>query len=139
MILDAVLLRDRPLLLPRVAGRALEFAAVGDLSQLRRSQWGVLEPGDDCAAVALAPEDLVLIPGLAFDRCGRRLGRGGGYYDRAFSTPGAQPFRVGIGFSFQLVASVPVGRLDRRVDGIATETGFVLASAEPRDRANDPG
>ncbi len=138
-ILAAVFASRRRLLLPRVAASGLEFAAIEDLAQLQRGGWGVLEPPDACAALPLGPGDLVIMPGLAFDRCGRRLGRGGGHYDRAFDVAGDQPFRVGIAFSFQLVAAVPIGRFDQPVDGVATELCFVRASPEPRDPPRDPG
>jgi 5-formyltetrahydrofolate cyclo-ligase len=137
-ILDAVLASGRTLLLPRVAANGLEFAAVRDRTQLRRGPLGVLEPPDACAPLALAAGDLVLVPGLAFDRRGRRLGRGGGHYDRAFAAA-APSFRVGIAFSFQLVAAVPVGRLDRPVDAVATEAGLVRVAPETRDPTRDPG
>jgi 5-formyltetrahydrofolate cyclo-ligase len=138
-VVDAVLARGRALLLPRVVGDRLEFAAIADRAQLRPGGHGVLEPLAACAATALTASDLVLVPGLAFDRGGRRLGRGGGHYDRAFAAARVQPFRVGIAFSFQLVASVPAGRLDRPVDAIATEAEFVRVAPETRDPTRDPG
>jgi 5-formyltetrahydrofolate cyclo-ligase len=138
-ILDAVLASGRTLLLPRVVASGIEFAAVGDLAQLRRGRWGVLQAPDACAASSLASGDLVLVPGLAFDRSGRRLGRGGGQYDRAFAALGTPPLRVGLAFSFQLVAVVPASRLDQSVDGVATESGYLRASPEPRDPSRDPG
>ncbi len=138
-ILDAVLAGDRTLLLPRVVGSGLDFAVIEDRAQLQRGPWGGFEPLESLGACSLDGGDLVLVPGLAFDRGGRRLGRGGGHYDRAFADGLIQPFRVGIAFSYQLVASVPVGRLDRPVHAVATEAGFVRAAPQPRDRAGDPG
>jgi len=138
-ILDAVFSSGRVLLLPRMVERGLEFAAVGDLAQLRRGRWGVLEPSSICAASPLVPGDLVFVPGLAFDRRGRRLGRGGGHYDRALAALDVQPFCVGLAYSFQLVASVPAGRFDCSVDGVVTEAGFIRAQTEPRDLMPDSG
>lgn len=138
-ILDAVLARGHSLLLPRIVENALEFARVADLTTLRPGQWGVLEAPDSCAASTLAPDDLVLVPGVAFDRSGRRLGRGGGHYDRVFAALETPPFRVGLAFSFQLVEVVPAGRGDRSVDGVATESGFLRAAPRPHDPSRDPG
>jgi 5-formyltetrahydrofolate cyclo-ligase len=139
VILDAVLASGRALLLPRVTDAGLEFAAVADLARLRPGQWGVLEASGSRDVASLAPDDLVLVPGVAFDRGGRRLGRGGGHYDRAFAPLETPPFRVGLAFSFQLVDSVPVGRSDQSVDGVATESGFLRAEPRPRDPSRDPG
>lgn len=137
-ILDAVLASGRPLLLPRSAEGGLAFAVVTDLTSLRPGRFGVLEAPGSCATSALAPNDLVIVPGVAFDGSGRRLGRGGGHYDRAFAALATPPFRVGLAFSFQLLEVVPAGRLDQSVDGVATESGFLRASL-PRDPSRDPG
>ena len=77
-------------------------------------------------ADVLTPSDVVLLPGLAFDRRGGRLGRGGGHYDRAFASRGPGPWLVGLGYSFQWVDEVPCDdSRDRRVDAIVTENGWV--------------
>lgn len=138
-ILDAVLASGRVLLLPRLAAKRLEFAAVAGLTALRRGGFGVFEPQSSSAALELAPDDLVFLPGVAFDRRGGRLGRGGGHYDRAFPPATAAPLLLGVAFSFQLVDAVPVGPADRRVDGIVTELGIVRTAIPPRDPTRDPG
>jgi len=120
---------DRPTLLPRVRGEGLEWAAVRDWSSLRPGRFGILEPLGP-ADPAPGPADLVLLPGLAFDETGWRLGRGGGFYDRAFPDPERAPLRVGIGFAFQRIASVPHDSRDRRVDAIVTELGWVWCREE---------
>ena len=71
------------------------------------------------------PQMMVLVPGLAFDDGGGRLGRGMGYYDRSFEgcVRGA-PWLLGFAFAFQIVERVPMESLDRRVDGVVTEVGL---------------
>lgn len=113
-------------LLPRIRGDALEFAIVEAWSELRPGRFGVLAPTADRPAERPGPGDVVLLPGLAFDRSGRRLGRGGGYYDRTF--PVAGPFLVGLAFHVQLVDCVPCDSRDRRVDAIVTERELCRAS-----------
>ena len=71
--------------------------------------------------------DLVLAPGLAFDRHGGRLGYGRGYYDgflAAMAAEGLHPFVIGLAFSFQIVEEVPMGSRDFPINGVLTETGF---------------
>ena len=68
-------------------------------------------------------------PALALDAAGRRLGRGGGYYDRAFAAAPRGPFRVGVGYDFQLVEEVPAGVGDGRVDMVATEARQIRTRA----------
>ena len=65
--------------------------------------------------------DAVIVPGLAFDRDGFRLGYGGGHYDRYLRRLGPEAARVGIAFHVQLVEAVPHGRRDERVDFVVTE------------------
>ena len=138
-ILEAVLASDRVLLLPRVVASRLEFAAVADLKTLNRGRFGVLEPGAASRPVQLAPSDLVFVPGMAFDRRGGRLGRGGGHYDRAFPPAFEAPVLIGIGFSLQLIESVPMGPHDRRVDGVITEVGVARIPPPLGDPSDDPG
>lgn len=138
-ILDRVLASGRILLLPRVVAKRLEFAAVEDLASLRSSRFGVLEPPASSGALELVQDDLVFVPGVAFDRCGGRLGRGGGHYDRAFPPAARAPVLLGVAFSFQIVDVVPVEPWDRRVDGIVSERGVVRVPAPPRDPTRDPG
>ena len=82
------------------------------------------------AAARLAASDLAVLPGLAFDAEGGRLGRGGGHYDRAFPDGAPGPRLVGIGYAFQVVERVPRGAGDRILHGLVTERG-VLRSAAP--------
>ena len=71
-------------------------------------------------------ETLVLIPGLAFDNSGNRLGRGKGYYDRFLADPRMQlALKVGIGWNFQVVSEVPVSAHDIPMDWIVTEEGII--------------
>lgn len=81
--------------------------------------FGTLRPTGD----ELIP-DILLVPLLAFDGFGRRLGYGGGFYDRTLAAlPGR--FRLGCAFAMQQVDAVPVGPGDERLDAVATETGII--------------
>ncbi len=131
-LLERLLESGRVALLPRLAGDRLEFAPVCEPGALRRGQFGISEPPPEAQAVELDPADLVLLPGVAFDRAGGRLGRGGGTYDRRFPASAAGPHLVGVGYAFQLVPAVPCGPDDRRVEAVATEAGITPAAAAER-------
>ena len=122
-LFDAVVEKGGVALLPRSADpTGLEFFAVEHWEDLRPGAFGVLEPQNDGAAVRWMPGDLVVVPGVAFDEDGYRLGHGKGYYDRAFATElGDVPTLVGFGYEFQIVDAVPHDRRDRQMDAIVTD------------------
>ena len=123
---EALATPGRRLALPLAApGGGLEFAVVGAWEELHRGRWGVLTPPPGAPRLAVAELDVALVPGVAFDRAGNRLGRGGGYYDATFRVGRPAPLLVGLAWSFQLLESVPHGSRDRRVDAIVTERGCV--------------
>lgn len=107
---------------PRTDGERLAFYEVTDLSQLHAGRWSLREPeAASDRERTLSDADLILVPGLAFTRSGRRLGRGGGYYDRALA--GAAPFKLGVAFDFQVVDVLPTAAHDVRVDRVLTDAG----------------
>jgi 5-formyltetrahydrofolate cyclo-ligase len=85
---------------------------------------GVLEPSPE-GRIAMNPEsfDLVIIPGVAFDRQGGRLGYGKGYYDRFLEQTAA--FRLALAFNFQVLEKVPTEKHDVPMNGILTESGII--------------
>jgi 5-formyltetrahydrofolate cyclo-ligase len=120
----------RIVLLPRMEGRTLAFHEWRSGDPLVAGPHGVLEPAPHRARRSLDEVELIVVPGLAFDRWGGRLGRGAGYYDRALAGPGAQtapPSMLGIGFALQLVDAVPTTALDVPLDGVVTEEGWIDA------------
>jgi 5-formyltetrahydrofolate cyclo-ligase len=119
---------DLERLLPRIRpGRVLDFVRVARWEDLSPGRFGVPQPPSEAASVILGRGDLILTPGLAFDRQGWRLGRGGGYYDRTFASLKG-PRLVGLGYAFQLLAAVPHDSHDRPVDAIVSERGWLWAA-----------
>jgi 5-formyltetrahydrofolate cyclo-ligase len=107
----------------------LAMARVDGWSDLLPSRFGILEPPAHATFLDLCELDLVLLPGVAFDRFGRRLGRGGGFYDRGLARAEmlTGPRRLGVGFAFQVVEHVPSEAFDQPVHGILTERGLIPA------------
>lgn len=84
-------------------------------------KFGVREPAATCPEVPLDHFDLVLVPGMAFDRLGNRLGRGRGFYDRLLKETSG--IKCGVGHNSQLLESVPVETHDAKVDFMITPGG----------------
>lgn len=118
-----VLSAGKTLALPRVSGEELSFHRVEDPAEVTgKNRFGIREPETDSPLVPLGSGSriLVMTPGLAFDRRGRRLGRGRGFYDRFLARLPAA-VKMGLCFDFQLVEQVPAGDEDIAVDWIATD------------------
>jgi len=101
----------------------LFHSRLNSFEDLRPGALGVLEPSPE-QRIAFTPDrfDLVIVPGVAFDRLGGRLGYGKGYYDRFLDQTLA--FRLALAFDFQLLQSVPTETHDVPMDGILTESGI---------------
>lgn len=96
---------------------------------LRSGPFGIREPGTDVLNIVSPDQvDLVVVPGIAFDRRGGRIGYGKGYYDRLLGRLGEQVPRVGLAFEFQVLDSVPQNESDRRVDIVITEKNIMNCS-----------
>lgn len=109
---------------PRMRGAELEFVQVGDRRELGPGAFGVLEPKGK-NSVPLTAVDLVVVPGVAFDLHGHRLGYGKGFYDRAFGVGSGRPLLVGFGFELQVVDQLPREGHDVRLDLLITESRVV--------------
>jgi len=123
--LETVLALDKALVLPRIRRetRRLDLHRVRDLdSELEPGVWGIREPNPaTCPPVPLRAIDFLLVPGVAFDIRGGRMGYGGGYYDRLMAECDHGPALIAAAFEVQIVAEVPMGPGDRRVDRVITE------------------
>lgn len=117
-ILSGLLLMGKRLALPRVNGDEMEFFEIRSLSELSEGSYHIMEPKESCPLVR-EENALMLVPGMAFCRDGRRLGKGGGFYDKFLSRePGYKT--LGLAYGFQILEELPAGELDRRVAGIVT-------------------
>jgi len=97
--------------------------------------YGILEPHPNTPLVEPEQVDLILVPAVACDVGGYRLGYGGGFYDRMLSLPGwSHKPAIGITFEFARLPKLPVDPWDRPLQGICTEAGLFLPAdlAEPK-------
>jgi 5-formyltetrahydrofolate cyclo-ligase len=118
--------------LPRLAPDPLvhmQFIEYHPGDYLTANHLGILEPSlEHRKRIAPKSLDLVLVPLVAFDKKGQRLGMGKGYYDRTFAfhkaTPNAKPFLLGVAYDLQRISELPSEAWDIPLDGVATETQF---------------
>jgi 5-formyltetrahydrofolate cyclo-ligase len=106
--------------LPRVEGDRISFYEFSLGMSLVRGRFGIMEPPPNTPVKAM---DLVIVPGVAFDVEGYRLGYGKGYYDKFLSESSA--FSIGLAYGFQLVDRLPRGSHDVRLNSAATENGVI--------------
>jgi 5-formyltetrahydrofolate cyclo-ligase len=127
-LIVAALSSGKRVALPRVdwdrgAMTPIEITTPDYAAETRR--YSVREPGE---GPAIDPQalDLILVPALAFDRDGRRLGRGKGFYDRFLTEAPPSAHRLGLAYEFQIVQRVPAEPHDERVHAIATDHALHL-------------
>jgi 5-formyltetrahydrofolate cyclo-ligase len=116
-----------------VAPDELKLALVGSLEEVEPAPFGLLEPKealrqDQARAVPPADVDFFVVPGVAFDRHGGRLGHGRGYYDRLLAHARPDATLAGLCFEVQLVDEVPMSGHDVRLDYVVTELGVYDAA-----------
>lgn len=115
-------LQDKKIYLPRIGlKRSVTFCRVRSFSKdLRKGVYGIPEPRAFCKRRPACQMDIIIVPGVAFDKKGGRLGRGGGYYDRLL-WKARKVFKIGLCFREQTVKKVPVKAHDVRVDKVITD------------------
>jgi 5-formyltetrahydrofolate cyclo-ligase len=122
--LAGLAVRGATVVLPRVVrvGAKLDFLGTDPGAELRPGAYGIPEPASSVLHVMPGALDLVIVPGLAFDDAGRRVGSGGGYYDHTFATArGATQRLIGLCYDFQIVERCPAEAHDLPVDIVVTE------------------
>jgi len=132
LLLETSLAERKVVCLPRMDWAAREMTPIAVItSQFPREvrKYGIVEPKGD-HIVAMIDLDLVVVPGLAFDTKGGRLGRGGGFYDRflaGFRESARSSAKVcGLCFDVQLIPEVPSEPHDVLLDAVITESGLTL-------------
>ena len=124
-ILNAALEAGKTLAVPRVVGSELAFCQIENLKKdTAPGAFGILEPVSGLPEINIKTlserHSVILVPGLAFDKEKFRLGRGKGFYDRFLASAENSVYKIGIGYSFQLVERVPRENHDLRLDSVVT-------------------
>lgn len=118
---------DRVWGFPRCVGKSLVWHAwsTSSILPLQAGAYGISEPHPDSPTLEAAQVDLVLVPAVACDRQGYRLGYGGGFYDRLLSDPAwaAKP-TIGIVFEFARLPQLPIDAWDQPLTAVCTEAGL---------------
>ena len=131
MVSEALAL-GKAVTLPRFLPRTQTYIACRVLNSqvdVEIGKFGIREPSARCAEVSLNQLDFILVPGVAFDLNGRRLGRGKGFYDRLLAQ--VRGVTCGVAFEQQIAGEVPAGPHDVGLNCILTPTRWV----EPKQRA----
>ena len=113
-MLEQALAEGKRVAVPKVYGDEMRFLYIDDLSRVEKGYAGIPEPIDD-EPVAEDPTALVLMPGLAFDRMGHRIGYGGGFYDKFLSAEPDHP-TLALCYGFQMLDELPTEEFDIPVD-----------------------
>ena len=119
-----------PVLVDESGGKGLRFQVWNPAETLVKNRFGIAEPGEG-AEVSLSDLDLVLLPLVAWDDQGHRLGMGAGYYDRALAqlAESSRPRRIGIAYDVQKVPEVPHDSWDVPLHEVITENGRFTCAA----------
>jgi 5-formyltetrahydrofolate cyclo-ligase len=121
-LIKEMLQGDRRVVVPVVdlATRTLRHSQIEQFEDLASGTFGILEPPPErVQPVPISEIDLIIVPGIAFDRSGNRIGFGGGYYDDFLRQTRA--VKIGLCFQFQVIDQIPTRVQDERVDILVTE------------------
>ena len=99
---------------------------VHDLKTLQTGKFDIKEPSTMHPLISKKEIDLAIVPGIAFDKHGNRIGYGKGYFDRLFKKLSTSCTKIALAYDFQIVENIPVEKHDRKVDIILTETQKII-------------
>ena len=130
-------LRGKTCYLPRLVGRNMQFHRYERGNRLVKNHYGIPEPLVGAASIAPCNLDLVCLPLVAFDTAGRRLGMGGGFYDRCFQFKQAslyahkrKPLLIGLAHNIQNVECIPLEHWDITLDTIISDKRIITLSSQ---------
>ncbi len=128
-LIQACLAMGKQVALPRVLGSEMDFYRIESLGDLQPGAYGIPEPMEHCQKVTPSLlKECMILPGLAFDKAGHRLGYGGGYYDRYLEQyPFDAPCKIALSYESQMIDDIPAEPTDIFVGMVVTEAGVHVA------------
>lgn len=118
-LIEQLLVIGKAVVVPKIKDNNLKLHRIFSLDDLERGHFGIPEPGSNCPVVDKQSVDLFIVPGIAFDRQGHRLGRGDGYYDKLLA--GVTVPKIGLAYACQVIAEVPHTSYDVPMTALVTE------------------
>ncbi|HEX9026827.1 MAG TPA: 5-formyltetrahydrofolate cyclo-ligase [Clostridium sp.] len=126
-IIKYALQSNKTVYVPKIESkeRGIEIFKIDNLEELKIGYFGILEPQASCQAVDSNNIDLILLPGIAFDRLGGRVGYGKGFYDAFLRKMNKRVDKIALAYDFQILSKVPMNELDVKIDGIITNDQII--------------
>lgn len=141
-IINKALKDNKKIYVPRTEfkSRHMDAVKITSLDNLKESTYGILEPSTDAPHIDPNELDLIVVPGVAFDRNGGRMGYGAGFYDRYFKKIKKENIKkivkLALAYELQILNEVPMNEQDVPVDYIITENEFICASEGTKTSLN---
>lgn len=118
-ILENILASDSVVIVPCIIRNEMKLFRIKSAQQLMTGSYNIPEPMQSCPEVSVSSVSLFIVPGIAFDRYGYRLGWGKGYYDRLLVQTDVT--KIGLAYAIQLVPRLPREEYDIPMDVVITE------------------
>jgi len=123
-IITNLLQNGKEVFLPKIENNNLNFKKINKLSNLEIRNFGILEPKEFCPNIPPTELDLLIIPCIAIDEKGNRIGRGGGFYDRFISKNKIKQ-AICLAYEFQIFSNIIPEKHDQKIDYIITEKRII--------------
>lgn len=120
--IETALSQGKTLCVPKVLSKkeGMEAHKITNLADLEKSSYGILEPQNQSQLINPLDIDLLIMPGVAFDKHNGRIGYGGGFYDRFLKKIDPKAHKIALAYDFQIFNQIPMDEFDERVDFIIT-------------------
>ncbi len=124
-LIEIMLKEGKEVFVPKVIEKEMIALKITSLSNLIESKFKILEPVGEKSDIDGEEFDLIIMPGVAFDRIGNRIGYGGGYYDKYLKDISSDIKKVALAYELQLVEEIETEEHDLKVDSIITENEVI--------------
>jgi len=123
-IIKYLLSQKKEIFLPKINGNNLEFKKIEGFKDIKKGKFKIQEPKINCQKIELKDLDLLIVPCVAVDEKGNRIGRGGGFYDKAINN---KINTICLAYEFQVLNKICADKYDKKVDIIITEKRIINA------------